>query len=537
MKRTAKQCIQRYDKKKSERVTWDQHFQDVNDYVLPRKNNITKTIAQGAKRNLHLLDNTAVNACELLAGALHGLLTNPYSQWFDLTTGDPKIDAEDDARLWLQDTSRRMLNVLNDSNFQTEVHEFYLDLCGPSTANLLMEEDDEDVVRFSAKFIANYVFWENANGIVDEVACEWSWDANQIAEEFGYENLTKKVKEAYDKKTDEKFKVIHHVYPQSRAKKASGPLKMFDFVSQYICVEDEDDLLVEGYHEQPYLVSRWAKASDEEYGRGPGMTALPEAKIINKMTEIVIKAAQKVVDPPLQIPDDGYILPIKTYPGGLNFRRSGYEDKIEPVFNKEIRVDFGIQAMEQHRERIKQSFYVDQLMLSNTGPQMTATEVNQRTEERMRLLGPMLGRQQSEFLAPLINRLFKIMGRRNMFLPMPGSLARARGLTVQYSSAIAKMQRYAEAQSINRTLADLAPFMQLDPSIRDNFDGDKSLRVIARNYGLPQEMIRDISEVKQIRESRAKAQEELVAQQQQQNQAETLAKVAPAASMMQQQKK
>lgn len=535
MKLTAKQLIERYEKKKADRSVWNQHFQEINDYVLPRKNNITKHFAKGAKRNLHLLDNTAVVACELLAGALHGLLTNPYSQWFELTSGNPKIDSDDSAREWLQDCERRMLNVLNDSNFQTEVHEFYLDLCGVSTANLLMEDDDDTIVRFSAKFIANYVICENSKGIVDTVYCEWDWDAETIAEEFGVDNLTKKVKAAYDKKTDEKFKIIHAVYPQDKYRKAGGKLKNFDFISQYVCQEDEDDLKVEGYYEQPYLVSRWAKASDEELGRGPGMAALPEAKIINKMTETIIKASQKVIDPPLQLPDDGFIMPLRTYPGGLNFRRSGTDpgDRIEPVFNQDIRIDFGIQAMDQHRQRIKQAFYVDQLTLSNDGPQRTATQVNRETSDSMRFLGPMLGRQQSEFLSPLINRLFKMMNRKNLFLVMPDIMKQATGLSVQYSSAIAKMQRATESQSIQTTLQDLAPFMQVDPSIADNFDGDMALRVIAKINGFPQEIIRNLAKVKQIRASRAQAQQQVVNTQQENQQVDSLAKVAPAAQALQ----
>ena len=37
---------------------------------------------------------------------------------------------------------------------------------------------------------------------------------------------------------------------------------------------------------------------------------------------------------------------------------------------------------------------------------MTATEVLQRNEEKMRILGPVMGRIQSELLEPMINRVF-----------------------------------------------------------------------------------------------------------------------------------
>ena len=53
-------------------------------------------------------------------------------------------------------------------------------------------------------------------------------------------------------------------------------------------------------------------------------------KMLNKMSEVTIRAAQKQVDPPLLVPDDGFMLPIRTVPGGLNFYRSGTRDRIEP---------------------------------------------------------------------------------------------------------------------------------------------------------------------------------------------------------------
>ena len=63
---------------------------------------------------------------------------------------------------------------------------------------------------------------------------------------------------------------------------------------------------------------------------------------------------------------------------------------------------------EQRRGAIRDAFYVNQLMMQS-GTQMTATEVLQRTEEKMRLLGPVLGRLQSELLQPLITRAFNIL--------------------------------------------------------------------------------------------------------------------------------
>ena len=185
------------------------------------------------------------------------------------------------------------------------------------------------------------------------------------------------------------------------------------FESVYLEYKNGNELSVSGFKEFPFVVPRYLKASHEIYGRSPAMTALPDVKMLNEMSKTTIKAAQKQVDPPLLVPDDGFLLPVRTVPGGLNFYRSGTRDRIEPL-NIGANNPLGLNMEEQRRDAIRAVFYVNQLMMQQ-GPQMTATEVIQRNEEKMRLLGPVLGRLQSELLKPLIDRVFNILLRNNQF--------------------------------------------------------------------------------------------------------------------------
>jgi hypothetical protein len=306
----------------------------------------------------------------------------------------------------------------------------------------------------------------------------------------------------------------------------------FKYISQYALPEENIELREAGFRELPYVVPRWSKAAGEVYGRSPGMNALPEVKTLNKMMETTIIGAQKVVDPPLQLPDDGFIMPIITEPGGLNYYRSGTNDIIKPVFN-DSRIDFGFEVMKDHEKRIREAYYIDQLQLQQ-GPQMTATEVLQRTEEKMRLLGPMLGRMQAEFLRPLIDRVFSIMFRSGVIdrneIP---TVLRGKQIDVRYSSLIAKSQRLAEGQNILRSMEALTPFANADQSVLDNINADKAFRVIAEVYGLPQEIVRKEKEVAQVREQRAQAQQQMLAQQQAAMEAEQAPKMTKAMSDMQ----
>lgn len=527
---TPEQIKNKFAKLKGERGTFESHWQEIADYILPRKDSITRTQTPGGKKGVTLLDNTGVQSNELLSGALHGMLTSPNLPWFELTTGKTELDQEDDVRLFLQECTLRLHNVLNNSNFQTEVHELYMDLCAFGTAMMAAEEDDETVIRFSTKFISDVCIDENHQGTVDVLYRKFKWTAQEIVNEWGKNAIKGSfiLKSCFDKGDDREHEIIHAVYPQKRVDgKQKGP---FAFVSQYILVEDSTELYKKGFNEFPFLVPRWSKASGEIYGRSPGMVALPEMKTINKMTETTIIGAQKAVDPPLQAPDDGFVLPVKTHPAGMNYYRSGSTDRIEPIFN-DTRIDFGFEAVKERRTKVREAFFIDQLQLG-AGPQMTATEVMQRTEERMRLLGPMLGRMQSEFLKPLVDRLFQIMFRRGLLPPAP-QILQGSVIDVQYSSMVARTQRMTEGQNIMRTIQAIAPFVQMDQGVMDYINGDLALKKIAKIYGFPQDVIRKDKEVEKIREQKAQAQQALIQQQMQSaqmQQAQGAAKTAKDAS-------
>lgn len=529
MKLNAKQLCDKFEKLFSERSTWENHWQELADYILPRKNEIQRHETPGEKKNLLLFDSTAQQSCQLLAGALHGMLTSPSTIFFGLTTGDPDIDERDDVRLFLANSARRIHQVLNNSNFQTEMHEVYLDLSCFGTAPMVIQEDDKDFIRFSSRNLKEIYVEENNQGAIDTVLRKFKWNAKQIAQEFGENNLHRDVEKALTKNDSRKFDIIHAVYPMDF--NIDG--QKFKYHSQYLLKEQRHFLSEGRMREFPYIVSRWSKASGEVYGRSPGMTALPDIKMINEVMKTTIRGAQKTVDPPLLLPDDGMVLPIITKPGGLNYYRAGTGDRIE-TFGNDARVDFGFQMLEDMRLRIRQAFFIDQLQL-NQGPQMTATEVLQRTEEKMRLLGPMLGRQQSELLQPMIDRIFDIMLKRKVILQeeIPPILS-DRKLEVKYSSLIAKAQRSADVQNLLRTLESVAGVAQFDPTVLDNIDGNKTVRFIMRMNDIPQELLRNQDEIVAVREARAEQAQRAVENEQQSQEIDNLKGIAEAQSQLQQ---
>jgi hypothetical protein len=278
-----------------------------------------------------------------------------------------------------------------------------------------------------------------------------------------------------------------------------------------------------GFREFPYVVPRYLKASYEIYGRSPSMNALPDVKMLNKMSEVAIKAGQKQIDPPLMIPDDGFMLPIRTVPGGLNFYRSGSRDRIEPL-NIGANNPITLNMIQDRQLAVQKTFYVDQLLTSQGG-NMTATEVLQRNEEKMRLLGPVLGRLQSELLQPLIERVYKILERQGIFRPAPEILAQ-QDVEIEYVSPLAKAQKSGDLNTVMRGVEIFGAMSQFAP-VLDYLDTDGLAKYVQKVLGLPAAVMKSDAQVQQLRNERQQQQQAQAEQEQLVQQAEAAGAAAP----------
>ena len=507
--------LKRYRTLQTNRSHWESHWQELGDYICPRKADITKKRSGGDKRTELLFDGTAVHAAELMSASLHGMLTNAATPWFGLRYENNELNADDEAKEWLEGATDVMYQHLARSNFQEQIHELYSDLVTFGTAVIFIENDDDDGFRFSTRHIAEVYVSEDEQGRVDTVFRKYKTTARAAVRQFGEQQVTQRIAKLNTDDPYAEIELLHVVMPREERNRRKKNAVNKPFASIYLDPDEKVVIGESGYDEFPYCVPRFLKASFEiGYGRSPAMTALPDTKMVNKMSEVVIRAAQLQIHPPLMVPDDGYILPVRTTPGGLNFYRSGTRDRIEPL-NIGANNPVGEMQLDQRRQAIRSAFYVDQLILG-TGPQMTATEVVQRTEEKMRLLGPVLGRLQAELLQPLIGRCFAILSRQKKFAPAPPSLQDG-NIDIEYVSPLAKAQRSGDIQGILQMIEFLMPLMQLDQGVADYLDMDGLAKHIIKVTGTPATVVRGEGEVAGIRENRAAAmqqqQEMMMAQQ------------------------
>ena len=522
-----KKLLTRFSRLAGQRQNWETHWQEVADYMMPRKSDVTKKRTRGDKRMELIFDSSPLQALELLAASLHGMLTNPSTPWFTLRFKQENIDNEDEAKLWLESATDAMYTAFNRSNFQQEIFELYHDLITFGTAAMFIEEDEEDFIKFSTRHIDEVYIAENDKGRIDTIYRRFKLSARAIVQKFGdkvsQDILTMEKKDPY-----QEIEIIHAVYPRADFNPNKKDKKNMPFESVYMEYKNKNELSVSGFKEFPFVVPRYLKASHEIYGRSPAMTALPDVKMLNEMSKTTIKAAQKQVDPPLLVPDDGFLLPVRTVPGGLNFYRSGTRDRIEPL-NIGANNPLGLNMEEQRRNAIREVFYVNQLQLQQ-GPQMTATEVIQRNEEKMRLLGPVLGRLQSELLKPLIDRVFNILLRNNQLPPAPEFLS-GQDIEIEYVSPLAKAQKSTELQSIMRAIEILGSLANVAP-VFDYVNFDNLVKHLAEIVGVPQKLLKSQSQVTAERQQAQQQQQEQMQMQQAQQVAKMAGDAAPMAKAL-----
>jgi hypothetical protein len=250
------------------------------------------------------------------------------------------------------------------------------------------------------------------------------------------------------------------------------------------------------------MVPRWSKLSGDVYGFSPAMMARADIRTLNAAKLFEMRAWEKSIDPPTLANYNGIIGDLRLDPGGLTYVRdingirpfdSGAQWQVSQIKAAELITN------------IRRAFFNDQLQL-HEGPNMTATEVRARMELMQQILGPVVGRLQSELLNPLIQRVFMVMFRNGQLAEPPMVLQEGGSkLDVEYVSPLARAQRMEEVFAVERWFGQLMQIAQADPAVMDIVDFNSIGRMIAKRVGVPAEAMKSEEEIMQVQAQRAEA--------------------------------
>lgn len=505
------------------RATFAMQWEEAALLVAPEHSN---TFFQGSwnwpgqKKTYLQVDASGMMAAQRFGAICNSLLTPENSFWHQLCAPDDLSSLKKDraTRLWFEQAQRLLFShrYAYTANFisQNQANYHLLGVFG----NMCMFTDEYQGVgdmrhirglRYQSVPLGELYLREDNQGQVVNVKRYFRRTAEQIYRRWP-ETFPESLRSALESGSQQPFWLIHRVCPTSDYDPARLDARGKPYSSVYISVEAQAVLQEGGYNSFPYAVGRYTQAPGEPYGRGPAQHVLPALKTLNAEKRIFLKTGHRAADPVLLTADDG-LLDISLRPGAMNKGGMSADGKalvgVLPTGNVQINKEM----MDEERNLINDAFLVSLFQILLETPQMTATEVIERTNEKGILLAPTVGRQSSEYLGPMIHRELDLLSRMRKLPPMPPLLREAGGsYKTEFTSPMARAMRAQDASGFIRTVESVKELVNItqDASLLDPFDFDTAIPAIAEIQGVPESWMADDDAVQKKRQARAKAQQQ-----------------------------
>lgn len=503
----------RWGQLKSERASWLSHWKEISDYLLPRSGRFfIQDRDKGWRRHNNIYDSTGTRALRVLAAGMMSGMTSPARPWFRLGIADPELMKYAPVKAWLHQNTQMMLQIFSKGNTYRALHSMYEELGAFGTGASIVMADYNDVIRHYPLTTGEYAIATNYRGEVTTIYREFQKTVAEVVGEFGIDKVSAAVKNMHDRGSlDQWITIVHAIEPRVDRDPRMKDAKNMPWQSCYFELNQDGDkyLRESGFKEFPALVPRWATSGGDIYGNGPGMEALGDIKQLQHEQLRKAQAIDYKTKPPLQVPASMKNRDIETLPGGVSFvDMASSSGGIKTAFEVNLDLNHLLMDIGDVRERIRGSFYADLfLMLANqTDARMTATEVAERHEEKLLMLGPVLERLHNELLDPMIEMTFSRMVEAGIVTPPPPEL-QGMEINVEFVSMLAQAQRAVATNGVDRFVGNLGAVAGIKPDVLDKFDADKWADEYSEMLGISPELIVPSDQVAFIRQERAKAQQ------------------------------
>lgn len=499
-----------FEAMKEYRVNFDTQWQEVSERVWPERSlfNVLERSA-GDKRTEHLFDSTAMLALPKFAAAMDSLLTPRTQRWHKVTVLDDGLAADHEVKRYLETVNEILWRARYSpkANFAGQQSEAYMSIGAFGNGVVFVDDVVGVGLRYKSCHLGEIYYAENYYGRIDKLFRRFKMTARQIVQAFG-KDAAQKARDAVERTPEREFWVIHAVRPNPEIVPRDRSFRGMQFQSLYIFEETKEEMSVGGYRTFPYIIYRHITTPGETYGRGPAMMVLPGIKTANEMKKTILRAGHLATRPPLLLPEDGALNAFNLRPDALNFgglSRDGTE-LVKPL-NINARLDFGAELLEEERRAINDAFLINLFQILVDQPNMTATEAMFRAQEKGQLLTPTMGRHQSEGLGPMIEREIDILANAGQLPPMPDKLRDAGGeINIEYTAPLNRMQRTEDGVAILRTLEQLTPLAQIEPSVMQIFDPEATARELSDINGVPAKVLRSREMIEAMNEQRQQQQ-------------------------------
>lgn len=495
-----------------ERESWMSDWRQVSEYQQPRLGRFLSTeVNRGGRRSNNINDSTALKCVDILAAGMMSGTTSPARPWLKLSLSDKDLETYAPVRLWLHKFTKLLLRIFAESNTYNALHMGYKELGLFGTWADIITDNYDNVIHHHPLTIGEYAIGTDDNGVVNSLARQYKMTVMQMVLQFGKDAVSRSVKELWDRGAyDQWVDVVHLIQPRLKRDHTIANSRNMKFESIYLEPgrDDWEKFLREsGFNRFPGLCPRWDVTSNDIYGDSPGMKVLGDVKQLQHQQLRKSQVIDYQTLPPLQAPYAAQAAPSSRLPGSVTyFDSTGPQNSFRTMWDVNMNLQHLREDIEDVRQRIREGFYADLfLMLANdTKGTMTATEVAERHEEKLLMLGPVLERMHNECQGPLIDATIDRCFAAGIAPPPPPEVEAGMELGVEFVSVFAQAQKIVGGRSLDRMIGTIGQIAAAkgDPGVWDKIDTDKVIDVYADMYGVDPDVIRSSEEAAADRQQR-----------------------------------
>jgi hypothetical protein len=416
-----KAILKRFKQAKKRKTNWDTTYREALQYAAPQRETFD-SYEPGVKKNQpdKVFDSTALSAMQKFASNMQSSLMPPMKKWINLVPGAQIPEAQrNKAAKQLEEIRDTMFRAVNNSNFDTQISESFLDLAIGTGALLILKGTDANPIRCVSVPLAELFLEEGPHGIVTTAFREHKMPGRNIEPTWDDAKLTPSIQQKIKNSPDKDIKLVDATFPtkitvKRKTEKGNTIEKRIDGFRYVVIDQGTGDIIVDReQRSSPWVIFRWSVMPNEIYGRGPLMLALADVKTINKTKELILKNASIKTSGAWTVADDGIIninnirirpgakIPVSANPGSIN------GPTIAPLA---MPGDFNVAQLVL--QDLKTS--INELMFTNPFgsldlPVRTATEMSLRQQELSKQIGSAFGRLDFEAVKPITQRFLFVL--------------------------------------------------------------------------------------------------------------------------------
>lgn len=500
-----KTIIQQSDSLFSKKLTLNSLWQEIAENFYPQRADFTTTRYLGRELADNLTTSYPILAHRDLSNAISTYLRPRSQEWFKISIFN-EDELDNDGREWLEWATKRMSRFMyeKESGFVRATKEADADFAAFGQAVIYTELDYNNIsLNVQCCHLRDLSFCEDETGNIDSVYRKKKWTYRQLVSLFG-DKVHEKIKNKVDKEPFCEVECLHAVIKSKNYHKEFRQ----PYVSLWIDIDNQHLMEEVGSWTKKYSVPRWQTVSGSQYAYSPAVVAaLPDARLIQAVSLILLEAGEKAVNPPLVAVQDVFKEDtLTTASAAINWMDSAYDDRtgapVRELFNTNMsNLSFGLNLREETRAMIAEAFYLNKLNLPLAGPQMTATEVTQRIQEYIRNALPLFEPMETEYNADLCQLIFESLFRAGAFnsKPIPNSL-KGQDIKFIFENPLVQAEGKEKMQRLLETKAALAEAVALDPAAIHMLDVKVALRDALNGNGTPAKWLKSEQEVGAIEE-------------------------------------